>query len=113
LRQGKDAAVGWSKPEVVSRSNPKEMPGQVVREVFKADVTKLPAYTGVEAPEGGYMLLRISRVIEPTTIDKAQQNSLAEGLSRMLAEEQFSAYLESLKAKTNVRINKDAIEKRQ
>jgi peptidyl-prolyl cis-trans isomerase D len=113
LRQGKDAGAQWSAPEVVSRANPKEMPGPVLREVFKADASKLPAYAGVEGPSGGYILLRISKVVEPTTIDKAQQNSLSEALSRMLGEEQFAAYLESLKEKTKVRINKDAIEKRQ
>lgn len=113
LRQGKDAPVQWSAPEVISRANPKEMPGPALREIFKTDASKLPAYAGVEAPGGGYILLRISKVVEPSAIDKAQQNSLADGLARMLGEEQFSAYLESLKGQMTVRINKDAIEKRQ
>ena len=40
-------------------------------------------------------------------------DSVIEALAQMLGEEQFSAYLESLKQKTKVRINKEAIERKQ
>ena len=73
----------------------------------------MPAYSGVEAPGGGYVLLRISRVVEPEKLDRAQQNSLSEALAQMQGEEHFTAYLESLKNKTKVRINKEAIERKQ
>jgi peptidyl-prolyl cis-trans isomerase D len=113
LRQGKDLQLQWSAPELVSRREAKGLPQPVVKEAFKADASKLPAYTGVEAPGGGYVLVRISRVVEPEKIDRAQQNSLSDAVSQMVGEEQFSAYLESLKQKTNVKINKEAIERKQ
>ena len=62
---------------------------------------------------GGYVLLRISRVVEPEKIDRAQQNSISEALAQMVGEEQFASYLESLKQKTKVRINKEVIERKQ
>jgi peptidyl-prolyl cis-trans isomerase D len=113
LRQGKDGQVQWSAPELVSRREAKSFPAPLVKEAFKADASKLPAYAGVEAPEGGYVLLKISRVVEPEKIDRAQQNSLSQGLAQLAGEEQFTSYLESLKQKTKVSINKEAVERKQ
>jgi peptidyl-prolyl cis-trans isomerase D len=113
LRQGKDAQVQWSPPQLVTRREAKGFAEPLVKEVFKSDAAKLPAYSGVEAPGGGYVLLKISRVVEPEKLDRAQQNSLGEALAQLVGEEHFTAYLESLKQKTKVRINKEAIERKQ
>ena len=113
LRQGKDAQLSWSAPALVSRADPKGLPQPVLRQVFKAESAKLPSYTGVEVPGEGFVLLRISKVVEPTTVDKAQQNQLAEGLAQLLGEEHFAAYVASLKQKTKVKVNKEQIERKQ
>jgi peptidyl-prolyl cis-trans isomerase D len=113
LRQGKEAQVQWSAPQLVSRREAKDFAEPLVREIFKTDAAKVPAYSGVEAPGGGYVLLKISRIVEPDKLDRAQQNSLGEGLAQLLGEQHFTAYLESLKEKTKVRINKEAIERKQ
>ncbi len=113
LRQGKDAQVSWSAPQIVSRADPKGMPATVLRQVYKADAAKLPSYTGVESADGGYMLLKITRAIDPEKVDRAQQKSLSEGLAQVLGEEQFSAFVESLKQQAKVSINKAQLEKRQ
>ena len=113
LRQGKDVQVAWNAPQVVSRTDPKGLTEPVLKQAFKADSTKLPSYTGIEAPNGGFMLLRITRVIEPEKIDRAQQKSLSEGLAQLLGEEQFSAYVASLKQKADVSINKAQLEAKQ
>lgn len=111
LRAGKAAPVSWDAPQLVSRADPKGMPEPVLRQVFKADVTKLPAYTGVEAPGGGFMLLKVTRVVDPEKVDKAQQKSLSEGLAQVSGEAQFNAYVASLKQKAKVKIDKDQVEK--
>jgi peptidyl-prolyl cis-trans isomerase D len=113
LRQGKAPAVSWSTPQLVSRADAKGITEPVLRQVFKADTKTLPSYTGVEAPGGGYMLMRVTRVVEPEKIDRAQQNSLSDGLAQMLGEEQFTAYISSLKQKQKVKINKEKFEKSQ
>ena len=113
LRQGKEAQVQWSAPQLVSRREAKGFAEPLVREIFKTDAAKVPAYSGVEAPGGGYVLLKISRIVEADKLDRAQQNSLGEGLAQLLGEQHFTAYLESLKDKTKVRINKEAIERKQ
>jgi peptidyl-prolyl cis-trans isomerase D len=113
LRQGKDAQVSWGAPQIVSRADPKGMPATVLRQVYKADAAKLPSYTGVESADGGYLLLKITRAIDPDKIDRAQQKSLSEGLAEVLGQEQFSAFVESLKQKAKVSINKAQLEKKQ
>jgi len=114
LRQGKDAQLAWDKPQLVSRTEPQGLSEAAVRQVFKADAGKLPAYTGIEAPGGGYMLLRVSRVVQPDNVDPAQQKALGEGLAQMMGEEEFNAYLASLKEKAKVKIvNKERLEKSQ
>jgi peptidyl-prolyl cis-trans isomerase D len=113
LRQGKDAQVQWTPAQVVSRADPKGLPEPVMRQLFKAEASKVPAYSGVEAPGGGYMLLRITKVIEPEKVDRAQQKSMSEGLAQLTGEEHFAAYVASLKDKAKVSLNKEQIERKQ
>ncbi len=111
LRQGKAPQLSWDAPQLVRRADPKGMPEPVLRQVFKADANKLPSYTGVEAPGGGFMLLKIVRVEEPKKVDPAQQKSLSEGLAQITGEEQFNAYMASLKQKAKIKLDKDQFEK--
>jgi peptidyl-prolyl cis-trans isomerase D len=111
LRQGKGVQPGWGTPQLVSRADPKGLTEPALRQVFKTDSTKLPGYAGVEVPGGGYMLLRVSRVVEPQKIDTAQQKQLSESLAQIVGEEQFNVYLASLKSKAKVSLNKEQFDK--
>jgi peptidyl-prolyl cis-trans isomerase D len=113
LRQGKAPELAWSAPQLVSRGDPKGLPEPVVRQVFKADTGKLPSYTGVEVPELGFVLIRVTRVEEPQKVDLAQQKSITEGLAQTVGEEQFAAYLASLKQKSNIKLDKEQFENKQ
>ncbi len=112
LKEGKEAQIGWSKPELVSRGDPKGIPGEVLRQAFKADVSgKLPVYTGGEGGDG-YTLVRISKVQETAADSKDKQNAIAQTLRQVASQTELAAYLASLKQKTEVKINQDAIEKK-
>jgi peptidyl-prolyl cis-trans isomerase D len=111
LRQGKDAQVAWSAPQLVSRGDPKGFSDPAVSQVFKADAVKLPSYTGLEVPGEGFMLLRITRVTSPQKTDTARQKQLSESLAQIVGEEQFAVYLASLKSKAKVSLNKEQFEK--
>lgn len=113
LKQGKTVQVSWSAPTLVSRAEPQGLPETVVRQVFKADASKLPAYAGVEAPGGGgYMLLRVSRIVQPDKIDPAREKAIGEGLAQLMGDEEFNAYVASLREKAKVRlVNKEKLEK--
>ena len=114
LRQGKDVNITWSAPRMVTRQL--TLPGlgpAAQRAVFQADANKLPAYAGVEDAQGGYVLLKIIRVQEADRIDEAKRKDLTEQLRQLVAQEKFSAYLASLRQKTEVKINREQLEKKE
>ena len=112
LKQGKDVQVTWSAPQLVSRNEAKGMSEPVLRQVFKADAGKLPAYTGVDDLRGGFALLKISRIVEPEKTAADKQKSLTEGLRQVIGQEEMSAYIASLRQKTGVKISRDLLEKK-
>jgi peptidyl-prolyl cis-trans isomerase D len=103
LRAGEKVNIEWGTPQLVSRADPQDYSEPLLRQVYRADAATLPSYTGVETP-AGFTLLRVTRVTEPEKIDRAQQRALGDSLAQVVGEEQFRAYLESLKQRANVRL---------
>jgi peptidyl-prolyl cis-trans isomerase D len=106
LRQGADAGVKWSAPKTVSRREAGGLPSDVLRQVMSADAAKLPAYVGVSAGDSGYLLLRVSKVIEG---DPKQAGSRPAAL---LGAAQYDAYVASLREQADVDISQRNLEKR-
>lgn len=113
LKQAKDAQVSWSAPLLASRSDPKGIPIEALRQAFKADVSKLPSYSGVEAPGGGYTLVRVSKLAEAGEGAKDKQNAIAQTLRQVAGQAELAAYLASLKQKSEISIRQDAVDKKQ
>ena len=114
LRAGKDAgAGGWSAPQLVNRQQPGSLPEAAVRQIFRADTSKLPAYVGVEQPGGGYLLLRVSRVVESRGIDPNARAGFARQAYQLATQEQISAYIASLRAGAKVTLTPAATERPQ
>ena len=111
LRQGKEVPGTWSAPQVVTRSEFKPFSEQAARQAFRVDAGKLPAYAGVESAQGGYTLLRVTRVIEGQGQPETRQQ-FSEALRRLLGQEELTAYVESLKQKAGVKISKEVLEKK-
>lgn len=112
LKEGKAAEASWSAPLLVSRGDAKGIPGEALRQAFKVDVSsKLPVYSGATAGDG-YTLVRVSKVQEAATGDKEKQNAIAQTLRQVSSQAELSAYLASLKQSTEIKIRKDAIEKK-
>ena len=110
LRKGADAGVKWGAPKTVSRRDPQGLEGSALRSVVTADVGKLPAYVGVTLPETGYLLVRISKVIESDPKQQAQEaTARAAGL---LGAAQYEAYVASLRQQAEVSINQANLEKK-
>lgn len=112
LRQGKEAQVSWSAPLLAGRGDPKGIPVEVLRQAFRTDAGKVPAYAGTESPGGGYTLVRVSKVQEATGEARDKQNAIAQTLRQVAAQTELAAYLASLKQKSEVKIRKDLIEKK-
>ena len=109
LRQGAAAEVTFGAAQLVSFSSQiKGLDEDVRKQILRADVTKLPAYAGLESPSG-YTLIRISRVVEPEKIDVEKEKNLATALQQAAGQEQYAAYLASLKQKGDVKIRKEQL----
>ncbi len=103
LRKGADAGVKWGAPKTVSRRDPQGLNGAVLRSVVSADTGKLPAYVGVPLTEEGYLLVRISKVIEVDPKQQAQEQTAR--TSALLGASQYDAYVASLRQQASISIN--------
>mgnify|MGYP001436793439 CR=1 FL=1 len=113
FKRGEDVALGWSAAKLVSRENPQGYAGPLLAEVFKADVAKLPAYAGSENGQGGFVLLKVTRVVDSATVDAAQRKAVSEQLRQVLGQEELNAYVASLKLKSDVKVQQEQVEKKQ
>lgn len=122
VKQGKDALaqlqkggavadLKWGATIMISRENASTMGRDALNQIFRADAGKLPAYTGIENPKGGYLLIKVSKLVEPGAIDPEKKKSYANQIRQALAQEYSSAYLASLKQKADISIKKEKLEK--
>jgi peptidyl-prolyl cis-trans isomerase D len=111
LRKGADAGLSWSQPRIVSRQEAQGLSSEQLRRVVSADVSKLPAYEGMPIPGSGYLLVRISKVIEAQS--KAQQDAQnAARIANVLGGAQYQDYVASLRSRADIEINAASLEKR-
>ena len=110
LRKGADAGVKWSPPKTVSRRDSQNLPGEVLRPVMSADVSRLPAYIGLPVADAGYMLVRVSKVIEG---DPKQAGDALPRAAAMMGGAQYEAYIASLRRQASIEVNQANFEKKQ
>ncbi len=109
LKNGKDAGLKWSPARTVSRREAQGMPPEALQRVVSADVSTLPAYVGVNFPEG-YLLLRVSKVIEADAKQADPQS--AARIGGLYGRSEYDAYVGSLRARGDVEINPSTLEKK-
>jgi len=112
LNEGKSVKIAWSKPQLGTRAEFKNIPEPVVRQAFRLDASKLPVYASVENPQLGYTLVRVSVVQDAADLPPERIDELASALRRVLAQEAMMAHLASLKQKAGVTINKELLERK-
>jgi peptidyl-prolyl cis-trans isomerase D len=108
LRKGEDADLKWSAPRLVSRRDPQGLQANVLRQVVAADTSKLPAYVGVPVPNGGYSLMRITRVVEEPV--KETDPQVTARVAGIYGEAQYDAYIDSLRKRADIEINPQALQ---
>ncbi len=110
LRKGGDAGLKWGPVRTVSRRDAQGLPAEVLRRVVSADVSKLPAYVGIPFPEGGYLLLRISKVIDAG--EQLPDPQSAARIASLFGGSQYEAYVEALRSRADIEINPANLEKK-
>ncbi|MBI2225375.1 MAG: peptidylprolyl isomerase, partial [Betaproteobacteria bacterium] len=113
LRLGEAVALAWGEARLVTREDAQGDAGAALAEAFKAYIGRLPAYAGIENPQGGFVLLRITRVVETESADGARRKAAGEELRQLIGQEELDAYVASLKRKADVKVQQDRLEKKE
>ena len=106
-----DAGKGleWIEPVTVDRKNAQGLTDIVMNQVFKMDASKLPAYAGFVNGKTSYTIVKMVSVASTLKDDEAKKTAAAD-LQAALAAEYVSAYGQSLKAKSEVVVNRKLLE---
>ena len=73
---------------------------------------KLPAYVGIAVGDG-YSLFRITKVTQSEKIDENQLKALRNEYANVVAQEDLSTYLSSLRSRYKIDVNKALLENRE
>lgn len=111
LAKGEAVALDWTASRTLKRVD-SGLPPDVMKAVFKAHSDKLPSYAGVKVPGGGYALFRIEKVSRPTPSGDSDPRlqAIKQQYARLLAEQDFAAYLAELRKRYNVKVNAALLE---
>ncbi len=104
LHAGQRADISWGAEQRVSRKDPQGVDNETLRAAFRTDATALPSYAGVENPEGGFTLVRVSRVIQPEMPDMATRRAFAKQLQQLLTQEELTSYLAGVRTRYDVSV---------
>jgi peptidyl-prolyl cis-trans isomerase D len=109
----KQAGVTFGKPVQLVRNKPEAgFPPAAVAQIFQANPDKLPAYVGAPNERGDFAIYKVQAVATPATTDKSKLDAASAQLSEQIGREMLTAYLATLKAKADVKINQANLEKK-
>ena len=110
LKRGESVTLAWSAAQTVTLEKRQGLHPEAAQSVFGADTAKLPAYSGVPVSQGRFVIYRITKVKDITETTPEQRKGLAKQLAQMLGQEQYIAYLASLREHADVKIDKKKLE---
>ncbi|MCS6766202.1 MAG: SurA N-terminal domain-containing protein [Candidatus Protistobacter heckmanni] len=105
--QAGEAPQGFGKTQWISRRS-KDVAAPSLAAVMRADAVKLPAYAGADLGEKGYAIYKVTQVKQPEKIDEAKAQSTWTGISGILSEREYRAYLDGLRQRSKVKMGKQA-----
>jgi peptidyl-prolyl cis-trans isomerase D len=112
LKKGEDKLV-WGAAKSVSRLDPRLIPQAAIGPVFKLDPAKLPAYAGVELPDAGYALYKLSKVDPGEKLDEPRRLAMLGQLANLANQEEVQVYLAALRSRYKVEINQVALDAKE
>lgn len=112
LQKGEVDKVNWSALKTATRMQRGDLSAEAVRALFQTDAEKLPAYTGVNVREG-YSLYKLVKLVPPEKLDEPRRKALERQYAGILAQEDLSAYINALRARYKIDINRSLLESRE
>lgn len=109
----KDVGLAFAKPVLVGRGQYQAgLSPDVLKAVFQANPAMLPSYTGAANERGGFSIARVLQVVTPSSADQARFAAASARLGEQLGRELQAAYIASLRAQAEVKINQPNLEKK-
>ncbi|MEP7183744.1 MAG: SurA N-terminal domain-containing protein [Betaproteobacteria bacterium] len=116
LEQGKsakDAGVTFGRTVAVGRNQAQPgFPPDALTRIFRVDPAKVPQYIGAGNERGGYSIFKVEKVVSPAEPDAARVAASSSRVGAQIGREIYMAYVGTLKAKADVKINQLALEKK-
>jgi peptidyl-prolyl cis-trans isomerase D len=104
LQKSKSTA-GFTSPVTVSRNDAQGLPPVALSAIFKADASKLPSYVGVDLGAEGYAIYRVNGIEKATPVAADRLAGAQQQVAQVYAQADMEAYLNSLKARSKVKLS--------
>jgi peptidyl-prolyl cis-trans isomerase D len=101
LQRGEKAGTSWKAAQGITRNQRSGIEPELAQAVFRADISKLPVYVGVNG-QNGYLLARIEAVKESAQSDDAKRVGYEQQIRQITGEELLTVYLEDLKKRASI-----------
>ncbi len=109
----KGAGLTFAPPVTLLRSQAQAgFSPEALTKAFQVDPAKLPQYIGLPNERGGFAIYKVTKVIAPPAPDDAKLAQASARIGEQIGRELFGAYLATLKAKTDIKINQANLEKK-
>lgn len=104
LQKGENGGIEWKPAQALTRSQHASLDNEFTRQIFRTDISKLPAYAGMENAQGGYMLARIESVEEIKSIDDVKRARYMQQLRQLTGDELLQAYIADTRKRASISI---------
>ena len=105
LRAGGAATGAFGPPTSVSRVDRSTLPAEAVTEIFRTDAAKLPAYAGLDLPQGDYAIYQIAGVSSAPDADPGRRVALTQSIAKQVGTIEFGAYLSDLRRRSKIQVS--------
>ncbi len=96
----------------VSRANPGGLPQNVIDAALRVSPKTLPAFAGVENPNGGYTLIQVAKIVEAPAADDAKLNSTKTRLQQTVGQKELLSVIAQLRGEIGVNVTKGGLDKK-
>ncbi|MFY9328079.1 MAG: SurA N-terminal domain-containing protein [Georgfuchsia sp.] len=105
VRKGDAGQLSWGKSRRIARLGAEGISRNALEAIFRTPAEPLPAFAGVAVQESGYVLYRITQVVSYSGADNPRAKELNDQYQKLVAAEEFAAWVGVLREKTGVVIN--------
>lgn len=102
---GTDNTLEWIPEVTVDRKDAQGLTQLAMSQIFKTDISKLPAYSGLANDKQGFLLVKVISADSAAINDEAALAAAKSQLNEALSEEYLFSYKQSLRDKAKVKVN--------